>query len=71
MEIEYDKKADALYIAFRKGRFAKNKKIDDFTILDMDGKGNVLGIEILQASKRLSKKEVSEVRVKNISLATA
>ena len=47
MEIEYDKEADALYIDFKKGDFAKNKKVDDFTVLDLDAKGNLLGIELL------------------------
>lgn len=45
MEINYDKEADAMYIELRKGHFAKNKKLDDFTILDLDKEGNILGIE--------------------------
>ena len=35
MEIIYDKEVDAMYIEFRKGEFAKNKKIDDFTIMTL------------------------------------
>jgi uncharacterized protein YuzE len=69
MEINYDKEADALYIAFQKGKFAKNKKLDDFTILDLDSKGNVLGIEILSASKRIPLKSLSEVNIKNLATA--
>jgi len=69
MNINYDKKADALYIEFSKGKFATNKKIDDFTILDFDAKGNVLGIEILEASKRIPLKSLSEVNVKNLATA--
>ena len=45
MEISYDRQADAMYIEFRKGEFAKNKKIDDFTVIDLDKEGNILGIE--------------------------
>lgn len=66
MEISYDKDADAMYIEFRKGGFFKNKKIDDFTIADFDAKGNILGIELLNASKRIPKKSLSEVNVKNL-----
>jgi uncharacterized protein YuzE len=69
MDINYDKEADALYISFQKGKFAKNKKIDDFTILDLDAKGNVLGIEILSASKRIPLKSLSEVNIKNLAEA--
>lgn len=66
MEITYDKKADAMYIQFRKGGFAKNKKIDDLTIIDLDEKGNLLGIELLDASKRIPQKSLAEVHVKNM-----
>lgn len=69
MEISYDKDADAVYIELQKGEFAKNKKIDDFTILDLDDKGNILGIELLEVSKRLPKESLSEVHVKNLLVA--
>ena len=52
MEINYDKEADAMYIEFRKGDFSKNKKIDGFTIIDLDKDNNILGIELLDASKK-------------------
>jgi uncharacterized protein YuzE len=66
MEITYDKEADALYIGFRKGDFSSNKKMDDLTILDLDDKGQVLGIEILDASKRIPIDSLSEVNVRNL-----
>lgn len=68
MEINYDKEADAMYIELRKGEFAKNKKIDDFTILDLDKQGNVLGIELLEVSKRIPQESLS-VHVKNLVVA--
>jgi len=66
MEISYDKQADAMYIEFRKGEFARNKKVDDFTILDLDHEGNILGIELLEVSKRIPVESLSEVNVKNL-----
>lgn len=66
MEINYDKEADAIYIGFRTGEFAKNKKIDDFTIIDLDKNNNILGIELLDASKRIPKESLSKVNVKNL-----
>ena len=69
MEISYDKDADAMYIEFRKGDFAKNKKIDDFTIIDLDIDNNILGIELLDVSKRIPKESLSQVNVKNLALA--
>ena len=67
MEIRYDKEADALYIEFRKGKFAKNRKIDDFTIIDLDAEGKILGIELLEVSKRMPE-SLSEVNVKNLAM---
>jgi len=66
MEISYDKQADAIYIEFRKGEFDKNKKIDDFTIIDLDKEGNILGIELLEVSKRIPIESLTEVSVKNL-----
>ncbi len=69
MEIAYDKEADAMYIEFRKGKFARNKKIDDVTIIDIDGDGNMLGIELLDVSKRIPPESLSKVHVRNILVA--
>jgi len=69
MEINYDKEADALYIKFKDGEFAKNKKIDDFTIIDLDEDGNILGIELLEVSKRIPPESLSEVHVKGMLAA--
>lgn len=69
MEIIYDKEADTMYIEFQKGKFDKNKKIDDFTIIDVDKKGNILGIELLDVSKRIPLESLSEVNVKNLLIA--
>jgi len=66
MEITFDKDADAVYIQFFSGDFASNKKMDDDTILDLDERGNILGIELLNVSKRISKDFLSEVNVKNL-----
>ena len=69
MEISYDKQADAMYIEFRKGEFSKNKKVDDFTIIDLDKEGNLLGIELLEVSTRIPTESLSEIHFKNL-LAT-
>ena len=66
MDINYDKEADAVYIKLKRGTFAKNKKINEFTILDLDEKNEVLGLELLEVSKRMPQKSISEVRLKNL-----
>ena len=66
MEISYDKEADAMYIEFRKGEFAKNKKVDEFTIIDLDKQGKILGIELLEVSTRIPIESLSEIHFKNL-----
>ena len=55
-----------MYIEFSDGEFAENKKIDNDTILDLDENGNILGIEIINVSKRLSRDFLSNITVSNI-----
>ena len=66
MEISYDKEADAMYIEFRKGDCSSTKAIDRETIIDLDEKGNLLGIEFLSVSKRIPIKSLSEISIKNL-----
>ena len=66
MEIRYDKEADAMYIKFREGEFGSNKVIDRETIIDLDKKGNLLGIELLSVSRRIPSQSLSEISFKNL-----
>ncbi len=66
MKIEFDKEADAMYIYLSEGEFNSNKVIDKDTILDLDKSGSVLGIELLNVTKRLGKKFLSSIQVENL-----
>jgi len=55
MQIEHDKIADAKYIRIKKGKIMRTKKESDWLLLDLAKNGDILGIEILQASKNLLK----------------
>lgn len=69
MKIEFDKEADALCIEFSSKEFAKNKKIDDSTIIDLDKECNIIGIELLNVSKNLPKEALTDINVKNLMAA--
>ena len=56
MKISYDKKADALYIKFQDGKFIRNEEAAEGLILDVGPKGVILGLEILDARRRLKSK---------------
>lgn len=60
MKFEYDKEADAAYIylvyPIREGQAKSTVELKENIILDFDGGGKLLGVEILNASKVLNKK---------------
>ena len=63
MKITYDKEADALYIRFREGKFDHNDEPAEGIILDIDPRGEVLGIEILDVSRRTSLRELFDINI--------
>ena len=52
-KISYDKKSDNLYFFIRDGHLDKYQEIVPGIAVELDKKGNLLGIEILRASKVL------------------
>lgn len=64
MKITYDKFANAAYIYISNKKFGRTIPVTDTIILDLDKKGGLIGVEILEASKYLSK----EILEKSIQL---
>lgn len=54
MNIEYEKQSDSMYIKFAQGNYFESNEINEGVILDYDQNGKIIGIEILDASRRLS-----------------
>jgi uncharacterized protein YuzE len=52
MKIEYDQKADAMYIRLLAGTVAESDEVRPGVVFDFDAAGRVLGIEMLDISKR-------------------
>ena len=52
MKVEYDRQADAMYIRLAEGEVADSDEVRDGVIFDLDAAGRVLGIEILDVSRR-------------------
>lgn len=67
MKITYDKEADAIYIKLTNEKFSKTKIIDKNTILNLDEKGNVIGIELLFVSTHIPKNLLSNISVENLT----
>lgn len=68
MKITYDKIADAAYMTLRKGKVAKTVEMSDSVIIDLDKKGNLLGIEMLDASNQLTKSEIKKGSVIDVPI---
>lgn len=68
MKIEYDKEADALYIQLREAYVDDNIDIEEGMTVDLDEKRHVVGIEILDVSKKLSLKDIVNITIENLPL---
>ena len=61
VRVEYDEKADAMYVWVRRGKYDVSEELAENVILDLDKKGRIIGIEVLDASKNLGKELVSRI----------
>jgi uncharacterized protein YuzE len=66
LKIEYDKEADALYIQLREASVDNNIDIEEGVTVDLDEKKHIVGIEILDASKKLSLKDLVNITIENL-----
>lgn len=61
VRIGYDSKADAMYIWLRKARYDISEELAENVIIDLDKRGRIIGIEVLDASKNLGKELVGKI----------
>jgi uncharacterized protein YuzE len=66
LKIEYDKEADALYIQLRDALVEDNIDIEEGITVDLDENRHIVGIEILDASKKLSLKDIVNITIENL-----
>ncbi len=52
MKIKYDKETDIIYIRFSENEVAETKEEKQGVLMDYDKNGDIVAIEILNASKR-------------------
>ncbi|RLG96068.1 DUF2283 domain-containing protein [Candidatus Bathyarchaeota archaeon] len=65
--IKYDPGADALYIKLKEGKIADSEEVGEGVIVDYDDKGEVIGIELIEFSKK--RIDLGELIVKGLNVA--
>ena len=70
MKIEYDPEADALYIQIREAHPDDNIDIEEGVTVDVDEHRHIVGVEILDASKRLSPSDLTSITIQKLPLET-
>ncbi len=63
MKIEYDPEADALYIQIREVRAYDNIDIEDGVTVDVDEDRHIVGLEILDATKRMTPSDLASITI--------
>lgn len=58
MKVDYDKETDAMYIRFCDNKIKGTIKVHDRLMVDVDTKGNTVGIELLDASLQIPKRRI-------------
>lgn len=53
MRFKYDKQADALSIRFNEEPYQESDEVSEGVILDYDKSGRIIGMEILEASRKM------------------
>jgi len=54
MKVKYDKEVDVLYISLNQEAIDESDESKPGIVIDYSEKGNIVGIEILDASKRIT-----------------
>jgi uncharacterized protein YuzE len=70
MKIWYDPEADALYIQLREVPAKDSLDVEEGVTVDLDQDGHIIGLEVLDASHRLSPEELTNIHYENLLLRT-
>ena len=69
MVIKYMKDIDVLNIELQEGNFEYSEEIGEGVILDIGKKGDILSIEIVDATKRLGREVADKITQRYLTVA--
>lgn len=68
MRFHYDEKKDALYIRFDESPYEDSDEVEEGIVFDYNAKKKLIGIEILDASRKLTASMKSSLKQKNFAV---
>ena len=71
MKLEYDRKVDAFYIRIQEKEVSRTEEIEDGLNLDFDDQGRLIGIEILDETKKYRPQDLFTVSTEALALLEA
>ena len=66
MRIAFDQEADALYVQIHEAYVAHVKEIEEGVIVDFDRDRKIIGIEILDVTKRFPLEDLVNLNIENL-----
>lgn len=63
MRIRYDEKVDALYVRLDDSSVVESEEVQPGIVIDFNANKKVVGIEVLQARRRVSKDDLEQLRL--------
>jgi len=63
MKLNYDSEDDILYMHFKDGPAESVREVDDNVIVELDSKGEVMGIELWGIRKRGVLKQLTKIAI--------
>lgn len=63
MRLEYDAQADGLSVIFRDSATESSREVAPGVILNLDGQGEAVAIEVLEARRRIGKNAMSLIAI--------
>jgi uncharacterized protein YuzE len=67
-KVRYDAKSDVLYLLCDEGEMARSIEVSPGITVEFGDAGNILGVEILRASKTLTEKVIASLHAKQAGI---
>ena len=71
MKITYDPEGDVLYVQLRDVTPVDSVDVEEGVTAELDDKGHIVALEVLDASKRMTAEELANIHYENLLLTAS